>query len=183
MNVFWENGYEATSLDDLVRATGVSRHGIYGDFGGKQALFLASLDRYQHAVVTPALAALETETADFDALAAYFETQIARAEALGLPGPGCLVANTMTEIAPHDVSVREKVDAHNSRLYRAFLNTVTRAAPHLGAEQADAIAGLIVIFAQGLWSSSRVEDDASELRKRVGDFLDLISERMSNAPR
>jgi TetR/AcrR family transcriptional repressor of nem operon len=178
MHVFWVNGYEATSLDDLVNATQVSRHGIYGEFGGKQALFLASLEVYQAAVVTPALGQVEAETASFGTLSAYFETQISRAEASGLPGPGCLVANAMTERAPHDHEVRERVQAHNARLRRAFLGVLRHEAADTPQAALEALADIIVIFAQGLWSASRVTADAARLRRNVGGFLEMIAERI-----
>ena len=38
MKVFWEKGYEATSMQDLVDATGLLKGSLYGAFGGKKAL-------------------------------------------------------------------------------------------------------------------------------------------------
>src|SRR6202008_4821595 len=46
MTTFWTRGYEATSIDDLVEATGIGRGSLYGTFGDKRQLFLAALDRY-----------------------------------------------------------------------------------------------------------------------------------------
>src|SRR5215469_11280107 len=46
MQVFWAKGYEATSLDDLCEATGLSRSSLYGTFGDKHDLLLRSLERY-----------------------------------------------------------------------------------------------------------------------------------------
>src|SRR5450432_4342837 len=46
LDVFWEKGYEATSIADLVSATGVQRQSIYDTFGDKHRLFRAALDRY-----------------------------------------------------------------------------------------------------------------------------------------
>jgi Transcriptional regulator len=47
MYVFWKNGYEGTTLDDLTEATGVSRPSLYAAFGNKEALFLKVLDHYR----------------------------------------------------------------------------------------------------------------------------------------
>jgi TetR/AcrR family transcriptional repressor of nem operon len=46
MRVFWCKGYEATSISDLVEATGVQRGSLYAAFGSKQGLYHAALDRY-----------------------------------------------------------------------------------------------------------------------------------------
>ena len=47
--VFETHGYEATSVQTLVDATGLSRSSLYAAFGDKQALYLAALDRYRQA--------------------------------------------------------------------------------------------------------------------------------------
>jgi TetR/AcrR family transcriptional repressor of nem operon len=46
MQLFWSQGYEATSLDDLCAATSLSRSSLYATFGDKRALLLKSIDRY-----------------------------------------------------------------------------------------------------------------------------------------
>jgi len=46
VKVFWEKGYEGTSYDDLTRATGVKRPGLYATFGNKEALFQKVIARY-----------------------------------------------------------------------------------------------------------------------------------------
>jgi len=47
MHLFWERGYEATSIQELVEATGVQRQSLYDTFGSKHEMFLQSLMRYQ----------------------------------------------------------------------------------------------------------------------------------------
>src|ERR1700743_2174983 len=44
--VFWKHGYAATSVQELERATGVNKSGLYTEFAGKEDLFLASLRHY-----------------------------------------------------------------------------------------------------------------------------------------
>ncbi len=46
LHVFWDKGYEATSLDDLVAATGVKRQSLYNAFGNKEAMFLHAYEHY-----------------------------------------------------------------------------------------------------------------------------------------
>ena len=47
MHVFWRKGYEATSLADIMAATGLSKSSLYAAFGDKRSLFLAALSAYQ----------------------------------------------------------------------------------------------------------------------------------------
>ena len=156
MDYFWRVGFNAASMDDLVKATNVSRHGIYSEFGGKHELFLACLAAYQKEVVTPAFAAVEAPGAGLETIADYFEFQIARAEEGGLPGPGCLVANTLTEIAPHKEDVMAATRAHNDRLQIGFIYALSNAnKAALGEDDLNNLANLLVMSAQGLWSLSR----------------------------
>ena len=178
MHRFWQYGYEATSLDDLVRATGVSRHGIYSDVGNKERLYLAGLEAYQKLIVTPALEGLESVDSGLAEIKSYFETQIALAESIGLPGPGCLVANAMTETAPHNTAVAKQVEAHNARLTAGFLKALKKAAPSLPLREQKKLARFLTVTAQGLWSMSRTVDDAKQLREYVLTLMLLIEERI-----
>jgi TetR/AcrR family transcriptional regulator, transcriptional repressor for nem operon len=179
---FWSHGFEATSMDDLVRATGVSRHGLYGDFANKEDLFIACLQAYGDTIVTSAFAQVEHQDADLDAIARYFEQQIARGEAAGLPGPGCLIANTMTEIAPHNGRASAVVEAHNARLRTGFMNALANAAFRTGAQldtaDLDGLSIAMVIFTHGLWSMSRCVQNADTLRQAVKQMLGTIEKRI-----
>lgn len=47
MNVFWDKGYNGTSMQDLVDATGLNRSSIYNSFGSKLELYQTTLSYYQ----------------------------------------------------------------------------------------------------------------------------------------
>jgi TetR/AcrR family transcriptional regulator, transcriptional repressor for nem operon len=173
---FWAKGFHASSMDDLVKATGVSRHGIYTTFGGKKALFLVCFDRYQQTVVTPAFEVVEAEGADLASVATYFERQIARGEAAALPGPGCFVANSATEVAPGDADVMAQVHRHNDRLRQGFAGALHQSAPTLDRNRVTELAELMVIFTNGLWTLSRSVSDADTLRRAVRNVLHLLTE-------
>lgn len=63
MRVFWEKGYEGTSLTDLTDAMGINRPSLYAAFGNKEELFLKVLDRYGSGPASYALKALKEPTA------------------------------------------------------------------------------------------------------------------------
>jgi TetR/AcrR family transcriptional regulator, transcriptional repressor for nem operon len=179
---FWNAGFYASSIDDLVTATGTSRRALYGGFGSKEGLFLACFPQYQASVVDPAFARVEQSGATLSNVESYFEHQIAGAEAAGLPGPGCFVANAATEVAPHNESVRDLVQAHNARLKRGFANALSNScAEPLPADALDGLAMTIVLFANGLWSASRVIENGDELRTVAADFIKLIKGRLDHA--
>ena len=177
---FWRHGYAGTSVDDLVQATGASRHALYQAFGGKCRLFRECLDFYRDWAVTPAFGRVERPGAGLAEVAAFFEYQIAKSEAAGLPGPGCLFANTMTELAPHDPEVAAQVRGHNERLAagfaRAMANDATR--PIDPAELRD-LAQFLATSAQGLWSMSRAISDAGLLRRYAATLVGLVRHRLA----
>ncbi|MRI31446.1 hypothetical protein EOPP23_00385 [Endozoicomonas sp. OPT23] len=47
LKVFWEKGYAASSLSDLMTETGLNKRSLYNEFGNKEELFLEALARYQ----------------------------------------------------------------------------------------------------------------------------------------
>lgn len=177
MHHFWREGYSATSMDDLVKSTGVSRHGIYSDVGGKSALHLEAISAYQNAIVSPAFEQVERNGAGLNELASYFETQICLAEEVGLPGPGCFIANSSTETAPHDKEVERHVQLHHQRLKIGFQNVIQNSAPHMSKRDQEDLAEFLVVSTQGLWSSSRVVSSSEHLRRHVDTLLKLLKVR------
>jgi AcrR family transcriptional regulator len=63
LRVFWQKGYEGTSLSDLTAAMGINRPSLYAAFGNKEALFRKVLDRYDTGPAGHMHAALNEPTA------------------------------------------------------------------------------------------------------------------------
>ena len=63
LHVFWQKGYEGTSLTDLTKAVGVNRPSLYAAFGDKEALFRKALDRYLNGPAAYTQEALKEPTA------------------------------------------------------------------------------------------------------------------------
>jgi TetR/AcrR family transcriptional regulator, transcriptional repressor for nem operon len=101
MRVFWAKGYFGTSIEDLVGATGVSRYGLYGEFGDKNGLFLAALEHYQDNVFQPLAEIMQRPSASLPALRELFAVL---SEFCRQPGGklGCLVFNSVHEAGLHD---------------------------------------------------------------------------------
>ncbi len=148
--LLWRQGFVATSVEEIVAATGINKFGLYAEFGDKRGLFLAALDHYATSFVSNAVVALDADGAGVLEIRGYFTALIDFADAQGLPGSGCFMANSLTELAPHDVDVEAIVSAHLDRLTRLF----ARALPD-GFDR-PAFAHFLMISAQGLWAYSRL---------------------------
>lgn len=99
--VFWRQGYEQTSLDELTHAMGLSRSSFYACFGSKHAALLAAVERYCDASLAALRARAEAESDP--RLAAR-----ALVEAVAAPEGGrrgCFLCNCVTELAPHDPEI------------------------------------------------------------------------------
>lgn len=96
MKAFWTNGFEATTYDDLVAASGVNRPSLYAAFGDKAALFEAAVTRYFANYGRTAIAALQgggTLKQDISAWLSATADGLARKD----HPPGCLVNRTLSE--------------------------------------------------------------------------------------
>lgn len=91
LRLFWEKGYEGTSLSDLTEAIGINRPSLYAAFGDKESLFLKALDRYSEGRAADLKDALAQPTAR--AVVERFLGKVA--EVLGDSGNprGCLLVH------------------------------------------------------------------------------------------
>ena len=119
VELFRRNGYSATSTADLVAELGVNRKSMYAEFGSKQGLFEAALERYDEHHLSGVLAPLEAPGAGADAIREAFEGYASASEGWAR-GRGCLLCNTAVERAALDPGARRHVDAYLARLHRAF---------------------------------------------------------------
>ena len=112
LDVFWRQGYAATSLDHLTEAMGLSRSSFYACFGSKHDLLMKAVEAYADAQFS----ALRSVAAGFsDPLAAVRAMLEALADAEG-GVRGCFFANTVSELAPHDEPLAAFARAHIGRL-------------------------------------------------------------------
>ncbi|MGH7121340.1 MAG: TetR/AcrR family transcriptional regulator [Acetobacteraceae bacterium] len=166
MALFWRQGYEATSIQDLVEATRVNRASLYATFGGKHELFLAVLDHYVSAINGERVALLSRAGSPLAAIQSFFAASIAEAGA-DKRNLGCLITNTLTEMAPSDPAIRAKLAASLRRVEQAFADTLRRAQEAgevpLSKDPA-ALARFLVGVAQGLRVLARSGAPVSVLR-------------------
>lgn len=104
MAAFWANGYEATSISDLVDATGINRGSIYAAFEDKHALFVRALERYDRQHRLAFLTRVENQNDPKAAIIAVFDAVI-RSTLGGAKPSGCLLVNTALELSEHDPEI------------------------------------------------------------------------------
>lgn len=123
MHAFWARGYEATSMQDLVEATGINRGSIYAAYTNKHTLFMEALRHYDKVHRVDYLDGISQRYAPKDTIIAAFEGACKVVGSKGIPG-GCLLVNTALELSPHDAEVRELVDASLQAVEDFFFSNI-----------------------------------------------------------
>jgi TetR/AcrR family transcriptional repressor of nem operon len=170
MRQFWERGYRATSVDDLVRATGVKPGSLYAVFpGGKHSLLIGSLERYSRLVVPKRLGDLGNPGASVAEIRAYFDGLVQ--DLLTPEGRrGCLLVNSAIEAAAVDSEVAAAVRGHHARLERCFTaalrTAVRRGEVPMAVDPVSRSKGLVAI-SQGLMVVGKANPDEEVLRAIV----------------
>jgi TetR/AcrR family transcriptional repressor of nem operon len=181
MELFWERGYEATSVQDLVDRTGVNRSSLYSAWGDKQGVFLAVLDLYRDRVVGRRLGDLEQPDSALAEVRGYFE-------GLAQTGPGerirhgCLMTNSAVEQAPRDAVSARRIRAHLERMEGAFRGALDRARERgeIGRDtDVDDLARYLTGSAQGLGVMARAGSSMASLEGVVRGVLATLAQASS----
>jgi len=72
MHAFWIKGYSATSINDLVNATGLNRFSLYKEFENKDELYLESFKKYERSVMEQRMIKLEQSGEGIECLRNFF---------------------------------------------------------------------------------------------------------------
>ena len=123
---FAKKGYEATSLDDLMRVTGLGKGSLYGAFGSKRELFLSALQLYCENTLQGMHDALSRERPALQKLQGLFHVSDP-AQGSTKCYRGCFLANSTTELAAHDHDVRAMARRTYGTIERMLIDIVTQA--------------------------------------------------------
>ncbi len=122
MNLFWLRGYEGLGLSELLEHMQISRQSLYDTFGSKRGLFVRAVEHYRSTQLAQALALLDREGSQIEnvkAVVRFFE-----ALATDQRCRGCLVANALVEMGPHDEKIaallRDTLGLLQKALHRAL---------------------------------------------------------------
>lgn len=122
MHCFWAQGYEATSVRDLINKTGITSASLYNAFGDKRALYRKALDHYVEDSIADRLRRC-AELAPREAIGTFF-AEILRRSLADREQKGCLLVNAALDVAPHDPEFRRAVAEVLVRIEGFFLKCV-----------------------------------------------------------
>lgn len=177
MDLFWEQGYGATSLDNLVEHLGIGRASLYSTYGSKHDLFMRALDAYIQDRATTLKAALAQPGPVLPAIRNVLDMFVRRASDLNRPG--CMLVNTATELATSDPQAARQVQRTWTALEDALASALDRArAQGELAEGRDphALANFLLVFIQGLLVVGKGAPDPDRLRTAADQAFVLLQD-------
>lgn len=176
MQIFWDKGFEATSLSDLTTSMGIQRPSLYAAFGDKKELFETALRRYTTLHAAQVRSRLQHTSSVKEAFRALFEHIGAEGDVTD-PRHGCFCINTMVELAPHDPKLAVLTREHQMYLAAIFKDTIERG-QETGelSDDLDAIAlsKSLVVSMIGLTVMMKSEPDRSFVQQSIKVTLSLL---------
>lgn len=173
LRVFWEKGYEGTSLTDLTEAMGITRPSLYAAFGNKEALFRKALDLYEHEKMSYIGEALAKPTARQVA-----ETMLRGAlDNVTGDGPhGCLRVIASVACGEEAQSIRcevmERTKAGRDSLVARFERA--KAEGDVPAHiDPDGLTRVLIAYLQGISVQANVGEPREQLEKLIETALEL----------
>ncbi|WP_054025267.1 TetR/AcrR family transcriptional regulator [Bacillus sp. FJAT-28004] len=180
MQLFWEKGYEATSLSDLTSKMGIQRPSIYSAFGDKKELFEAALRKYTMSRASLIRTRLQNHPTVKEAFRTFFEGIVAEEYAEDR-SRGCFCINTMVELAPHDEKFEVLTREHQMYLSVIFQETIERGIQSGELEievSAKALSQSLIVSLIGLTVIMKARPE----RSFIDNTIDVILTQLKEAP-
>lgn len=176
MLVFWDKGYEGTSIDDLERATGLRRTSLYNAFGNKRALFERVLACYKESVMASLFAALDGAPDIRTGIARLLEAALDVNYDEQYPG-GCLVVLSVVESGQHDAESRATLERTMQELRQGLQARIARARKRgelPAGLDAGATATTIATVMAGMMVLGKAHFPRATLKKTINSVLSLL---------
>jgi TetR/AcrR family transcriptional repressor of nem operon len=123
MDVFWRQGYESTSLSDLISATGLHKGSLYQAFGDKHSLFIQALRRYVENLRTEMSGILLGADSAFDGMRNAMRKVVDMSCGEDI-NPGCMALNTLVENGSQDPEIMAVLEGAYSTRMRMITQSV-----------------------------------------------------------
>ena len=176
MQLFWKQGYHATSMDDLVDTMGINRSSIYSTYGGKQELFNKALEHYSATTHQNLQNYFASQKDVRQAIRKLFRSAI-KTITTNPKNRGCLVLNTTAELIPGDAATRDIVVTNRVDMRAVYQNALKEGVKR-GEIRKDAdiktVALMLFTLLNGMQATKASKTTATEHMKSVEAALSLL---------
>jgi TetR/AcrR family transcriptional repressor of nem operon len=176
MEVFWSRGYEAASVQDLVRHMGINRQSLYDTYGDKHALYLLALDRYREVEGRRLIELLEQPGSVKKRLRQLFGEVVEKA-LRDREHRGCFMGNATSELAGRCKKTASRTCSNMAMIEGAFYRALLRAKQEgeiQGVPDPRALARFFFCMLQGLVLMGKARPDRKTLNDVVRVTLSVL---------
>ena len=177
MQTFWKKGYNATSMKDLTKVTGLQPGSLYGAFESKRSLFLESLEAYYELNLAGLSERLDSSKSPKARIRAAFE-RIVEQSTQDPHNRGCMMVNTLLEMPVED----EEINGRLTQMFKSVQNKledVIREAQKLGQIGKDkdpkVLAQALLLGMHGLRVSCKTQAKPKTLYKSRDNLLSVLT--------
>lgn len=177
MEAFWATGYEATSMADLMEATGLHKGSLYQTFGDKHSLYKAALIKYLAEMRRVKNELLAQASTPLEAIRSVAHGLVDIADGDSEIPKGCMALNAVVEMSPGDPKVQAILVEHFALIRQSLVDVITRAQdlgevdPHRPPEL---IAGMLMTFMSGLGTNLKGPLKMSEAHQLLDAQLEML---------
>lgn len=125
LELFWENGYEATSMEDLLDCMGLNKGSLYHVFGSKRELFLKTLEFFGKKSQQDIKRKIQAAESPIEGIKNFF-FEVA-SSSRGLHEKGCFMGNTISELAGIDKPLKDKAIQNLKNMEDIFFHHIEKA--------------------------------------------------------
>ncbi|KQX57281.1 MULTISPECIES: TetR/AcrR family transcriptional regulator [unclassified Paenibacillus] len=168
IQLFWAQGYEKTSMHELVNFMGIHRRSIYDTFGDKHALFMKALERYEAKQTNKMKFLVEKRKSIKELIRELFESTL-RNEGEPL---GCFLVNSGVELGVLDPEVASLVDGSYSRTEELLTNLVLEG-QQTGEIKADFEPKVISHYLMNAWLGLRTLVKTTTDQQKLKNIIDM----------
>lgn len=173
--LFWEKGYNATSMQDLVDATGLNRSSIYNTFGDKYHLFIEALRHYQTYQNDLLSSATQAAKSPKEAIEMLFN---ATWEHLNEDhNKGCFLSNCATEMSNADPQIKGFLSDNKCTvvsIFRQLIEKAQEAGEVDSSKDAEILAHYLFSSLQGLRVTSMIDANKKHIKGIAEQVLSVL---------
>lgn len=163
MPLFWKRGFADTGLQELEKATGVNKSGLYSEFKNKEDLFLATLRHYGE--TRKAREILSEEPLGWGNIERFLKLRLASKQ------KGCFAVNSMREAALLPPEAREIIAANRDHLKRLFLKNIAAERTKMDPE---ALVEILSTYFSGLCIEQNLKAGKNPPERTAEDFMAVL---------
>ncbi len=176
MNLFWKQGYAATSVQDLVAHLRINRASLYDTFGDKEELFKKSFELYRKNSMDRIRQLFDDQPNVKEGFSELFNHAIKEAVS-DKDRKGCFAVNNTTELIPNNESFQEILSSNKQdfeNLFYEYLKKGQDSGQLKEIKDLWSLASFLFITYNGILVISKIEPNKKELTNSVSIALSLL---------